>query len=214
MKIALFGATGNIGRAVLNEALTRGHDVTAIVRDPKRLDLQHPHLYVAMGDVAEPARWEPLVTGSDAVIASLSARHAGNEVHLLATYAGKLLEHLPATGVKRLLWVGGAGSLVTASGVLVADMPDFPKAWKAEAEGQANALAAFRASHADIDWLYISPAALLEGNERTGVYRLGGDNLLVDSKGVSRISVPDFAAALVDRAEKADRFRRRITVAY
>jgi putative NADH-flavin reductase len=96
----------------------------------------------------------------------------------------------------------------------VLDDPQFPAAWRPEAQAQAEALAVFRASHADIDWVYLSPAALLEDGERTGNFRLGGDDLLVDAHGNSRISLPDFAAALVDRVERNDCARQRITVAY
>jgi putative NADH-flavin reductase len=213
MKLALFGATGHIGRAILDEALARGHEVTAVVRDPARLDAKHERLRVVTGDAGRPATWLDAVRGSDAAIASLSARRDGDNASLPAN-ARVLLDNLPRAGVKRLLWVGGAGSLETAPGVKVIDAPDFPDAWKPEAEGQAKALEAFRAGTADVDWTYVSPAALLEDGERTGRYRVGGDRLLVDAEGRSRISVADYAAALLDRAERDDAPRRRITVAY
>lgn len=117
-------------------------------------------------------------------------------------------------GVKRLLWVGGAGSLETAPGVKVIDDPGFPVAWKPEAEAQAEALDVFRASQAEVEWTYISPAALIEDGERRGSYRIGGDRLLVDANGVSRIGVADYAVALLDRLEQHDALRQRITVAY
>jgi putative NADH-flavin reductase len=212
MKLALFGATGHIGRAILDEALARGHEVTAIVRDPARLDATHPRLRVATGDAGQPDTWLDAVRGSEAAIASLSARRDGDNGTLPA-HARTLLDHLPEAGVKRLLWVGGAGSLETAPGVRVIDAPDFPDAWKPEAGGQAKALEMFRAS-TDVDWTYVSPAALIEDGGRSGHYRVGGDQLLVDADGRSRITVADYAAALLDRAERDDAPRRRITVAY
>lgn len=212
MKLALFGATGHIGRAILDEALARGHEVTAIVRDPARLDATHPRLRVATGDAGQPDTWLGAVRGSEAAIASLSARRDGDN-GTLAAHARTLLDHLPEAGVKRLLWVGGAGSLETAPGIRVIDAPDFPDAWKPEAEGQAKALEMFRAS-TDVDWTYVSPAALIEDGGRSGHYRVGGDQLLVDADGRSRITVADYAAALLDRAERDDAPRRRITVAY
>jgi len=213
MKLALFGATGHIGHAILDEALARGHQVTAIVRDPARLDARHENLDVITGDAGQPATWLDALRGADAVIASLSARRDGNNDSLPA-HASLLLHTLPGTSVKRLLWVGGAGSLESAPGVRVIDAPDFPDAWKPEALGQAKALDVFRASGTDVDWTYVSPAALIEDGERTGRYRVGGDQLLTDANGHSRISVADYAAALLDRAEKNDAPNRRITVAY
>jgi uncharacterized protein len=121
---------------------------------------------------------------------------------------------LPGAGVKRPLWVGGAGSLEVAPGVKVIDDPHFPDAWKPEAQAQARALDVFRVSKADLDWTYISPAAWLEDGARTGTYRMGGDELLTDASGHSRISVPDYAVALLDRLDRQDALRQRITVAY
>jgi putative NADH-flavin reductase len=213
MKIALFGATGHVGHAILDEALSRGHEVTAIVRDPARLSHHDAHLKLVVGDVTRPQSWQDAVGGADVVIASLSARRDGTPDSIPAN-ATTLLEHLPQTGVKRLLWVGGAASLETAPGVRVIDDPHFPDAWKAEALGQVRALDVFRASKTDLEWTYISPPGMLEDGARTGTYRVGGDQLLVDVHGKSHISISDFAMALLDRAEKNDARRQRITLAY
>jgi putative NADH-flavin reductase len=213
MHIALFGATGHIGHAILDEALARGHAVTAIVRDPARLDTRHDRLKPVAGDVARPETWLAAVRGSDAVVASLSARRDGNPDSLPAN-ARILLDRLPEAGVSRLAWVGGAGSLETAPGVRVLDDPNFPAAWKPEAEAQGRALEAFRSSTSPVEWTYLSPAALLEDGARTGRYRIGGDQLLTDANGASRISVADYVSALFDRIEQGDALRRRITVAY
>jgi len=213
MKIALFGATGHLGQGILNEALSRGYDVVAVVRDASRLTQHNDKLKVVTGDVAQPASWLNAVRGADAVVASLSARRDGNPESVPAN-AGVFLDNLPKAGVKRLLWVGGAGSLEVAPGVKVIDDPHFPDAWKPEAIAQSKALDMLRASKADVDWTYISPAALIEDGERSGKYRVGGDQLLVDANGVSRITVPDYAVALLDRIEKHDALRQRITVAY
>ena len=213
MRIALFGATGHLGQGILEEALSRGYDVTAIVRDPTRLTQRNDKLKVVTGDVAQAASWLDSVRGVDAVVASLSARRDGNPDSVPAN-AGVLLDNLPRAGVNRLLWVGGAGSLEVAPGVKVIDDPHFPEAWKPEANAQGKALDVFRANKADVDWTYISPAALIEDGERSGKYRVGGDQLLVDANGVSRITVPDYAVALLDRIEQHDALRQRITVAY
>lgn len=213
MKVILFGATGHIGHGILEEALARGHDVTAVVRDAGRLKQQHDRLHVVVGTVEQTAIWLAYAKHADAVIASLSARRDGN-MDAVPAIARTLLEALNGTHLKRLVWVGGAGSLEVAPGVKVIDDPNFPAAWKPEALAQARALDVFRASKADVDWTYISPAALIEDGERTGKYRVGGDQLLVDDKGVSRITVPDYAHAVLDRLEKNDSLRQRITVAY
>jgi uncharacterized protein len=213
MKLVLFGATGHVGHAILDEALARGHDVTAIVRDASRLTDSNDKLHVVVGDIADPATWLPSVKGAGAVVASVSARRDGHS-ETIPDAARSLLDNLPAAGVSRLVWVGGAGSLETAPGVRVIDDPHFPEAWKQEAQAQARALDIFRTSKADIDWTYISPAALLEDGARTGTYRMGGDQLLTDASGHSRISVPDYAVALLDRVDDNDKLRQRITVAY
>jgi len=213
MKIVLFGATGHIGQSILTEALQRDHAVTAVVRDPARVTAQNPKLNVVIGDVSDPASYAAALQGADAAIASLSARK-DKDTSSVARNAGILLDTLVKAGVKRFAWVGGAGTLETAPGVRVIDDPNFPAAWKPEAQAQGDALAVFRASKADIDWVYISPAAMIEDGDRSGKFRIGGEQLLVDANGKSRITVADYAAALLDRIEKNDKPRQRVTVAY
>ena len=213
MIIALFGAGGHLGHGILEEALARGHEVIAVVRDPARSKIDHPKVKIVAGDVGNPTSYRDAIKGADAAIASLSARRDADAA-LIPKYAATLLDVLPAAGVKRFAWVGGAGSLETAPGVKVVDDPNFPAAWKPEALAQAEALKIFRDSKADIDWTYISPAALIEDGERSGKYRIGGDQLLVDANGKSRITVSDYAIAVLDRVEKNDKPHQRITVAY
>jgi hypothetical protein len=116
-------------------------------------------------------------------------------------------------GVKRLVVVGGGGSLLVASGQRLLDTPDFPPAWRPGALSQAAALDLYRAAD-DLDWTYISPPFLIEAGERSGHFRLGGDEVLYDAQGASRITYPDFAIALVDELERGNSIRRRITLAY
>ncbi|MGO4701244.1 NAD(P)-dependent oxidoreductase [Dyella sp. 2RAB6] len=213
MKIALFGATGHIGQGILDEALARGYDVIAVVRDPSRLPQQNARLTVVTGDVAKPESWTDAVRGADAAVASLSARRDGDP-GLVPSNARVLLDNLPKAGVSRLFWVGGAGTLEVAPGKRVIDDPHFPAAWKPEAEAQGKALEVFRASNGDTIWTYLSPAAVIEPGERTGKYRVGGEQLLVDAEGNSRISIADYAAGLLDRLEQRDAENKRITLAY
>lgn len=213
MKITLFGATGHVGHAILDEALSRGDDVTAVVRDPSRLANPDPRVKVVTGDIAKPDSWLDAVHGADAVVVSISARRDGSN-DAIPNIAATVLDNLPKAGVKRLVWVGGAGSLETAPGVRVVDDPNFPEAWKAEALGQSKALDVFRQYKGEVEWTFISPAALLEDGPRTGTYRVGGDQLLVDANGKSHISVADYAVALIDRVQENDARKQRITVAY
>ncbi|MBT2119179.1 NAD(P)-dependent oxidoreductase [Dyella sp. LX-66] len=212
MKIALFGATGHIGQGILDEALARGYDVVAVVRDATRLPQKNAKLTVVTGDVAKPESWSDAVRGADAAVASLSARRDGDP-ELVPANARVLIGNLPKAGVQRLFWVGGAGTLEVAPGKRVIDDAHFPAAWKPEAEAQGKALEVFRASQG-ITWTYLSPAALIEPGERTGKYRVGGEQLLVDAQGNSRISIADYAAGLLDRVEKRDAENKRITLAY
>jgi putative NADH-flavin reductase len=211
MKIVLFGATGNIGNVILDEALARGHAVTAVVRDPAKLATKHPSLTVVQGDVTRPASYAGEVTGADAAIASLND-HA--DPANVPRQAASLLEALAKANVGRFAWVGGAGSLETAPGVRVIDDPGFPEAWKAAANSQIDALGVFRASKAPIDWTYISPAAEIAPGERKGSFRVGGEQLLVDAAGHSKISTADFATGVLDRIERGDAVKKRVTFAY
>lgn len=210
MKIVLFGATGNIGKVILDEALARGHDVTAIVRDPAKVDAKHAHLHVVQGDLAQPASFEGALAGADAAIASLNDPVPAN----LRIRAEALLGALDKAHVRRFAWVGGAGSLLNAEGIRVIDDPHFPAEWKDNANGQVNALEGFRASQNNVDWTYISPAKIIAPGERKGSFRVGGDHVLVDDKGESRISIADFAIGVLDRIEKGDAAKKRVTLAY
>ena len=211
MKVLLAGAAGNIGSAIGAELLRRGHDVVGITRSgkaPEGLDMP-----VVAGDVTDAATLAKSSAGVDAVISAVGPGHGevvGNP-YLAAQEA--LTQALRKAGVTRLIVVGGAGSLQDAAGQRLVDSPDFPAAWKADSLRQAEALDAYRQVH-DLDWTYVSPAALIGPGERTGAYRLGGDQLVVDEQGESRISYADYAVAVVDELERGDALRRRITAAY
>ncbi len=211
MKIAVFGATGTIGRRIAQEALARGHDLTAVGRDPTRLDISHERLTAAKGDVLDASSVAAAVKGHDAVI---SAYGPGGSAapQTVVDAARSLIEGLGRAGVRRLVVVGGAASLEVAPGVQLLDTPEFPSAWKPVALAHREALAVYRT--ADLDWTYVSPAALIAPGEHTGRYRVGFDQLLVDANGESRISAEDYAVALLDEIEHPRHVRRRMTVAY
>jgi uncharacterized protein len=211
MKIALFGAGGHIGRQIAAEALARGHQVEAVVRDPRKLTL--PGVAVREGDATDAASVARAVAGQDAAIDAVGARLPDGDPQVVVRAVQGLVAGLEQARVARLLVVGGAGSLEVAPGVQVVDTPEFPAAWKPVALAHRDALALLR-QNATLDWTYLSPAALIEPGPRTGVYRLGGDQLLTDENGASRISIADYAKALIDELETPRHVRQRMTVAY
>jgi putative NADH-flavin reductase len=212
MKVVLFGASGNIGSAICGELLDRGHEVTAVTRSGA--GASGGRLSVVAGDVTDTAAVSELVTGHDAVISAVGPRiGVDSDEGIILGAARSLIAALPAAGVRRLIVLGGAGSLETAPGIRVVDDPHFPAMWKANALAQTVALGLYLESE-DLNWTFVSPPALIEHGERTGSFRVGGDQLLVDGDGVSRITIPDFAIAFADELEKGASTPQRITVAY
>jgi uncharacterized protein len=211
MRITVFGAGGSVGSCVVAEALSRGHEVVAVVRNPKRAARLPKAATVRAGDARHLEDVVALSRGQDFVV-SATRPPPGSERELVAA-AKTLLAGLAQTGV-RLLLVGGAASLtVGANGATVVDDPKFPAAFRDLALACVSQLEVCRADDR-ANWTYLSPPALLEPGERTGKYRLGRDELLVDATGNSTISVEDFAVALLDEAERPKHPRMRFTVAY
>ncbi len=213
MKIALFGASGTIGQRILNEALERGHSVTAVVRDVSKLS-EKEDLSVVKGEVTDPASVAEAVKGNDAVISSVGPKLPGGDPQIVVDAARSLIDGVARSGVKRLIAVGGAGSLEVAPGVRLVDTPEFPEAWKDIALAHSEALNVYKNTKADIDWTNISPAAFIQPGEKTGKYRVGTDQLLVDENGESKISAEDYAVAVLDELERPRHPKQRITVAY
>jgi putative NADH-flavin reductase len=207
MKIALIGATGYTGSKILAEALDRGHEVTAIGRENKNLPT-HPKLTAKSANVTNDAAIRAAVTGHDVVI---SAFNPGKDETGHGTRS--IVAAVKHAGVKRLVVVGGAGSLEVEPGKRLVDQPDFPAQWKAGAQKTSEFLDLLR-SEPDLNWTFVSPAAMLSPGDRSGKYRIGGDQLLTDAKGESRITTSDYAVALMDEVEKPQHHRRRFSVAY
>ena len=207
MKIALIGATGFVGAKLLAEALNRGHDVTAIVTDPSALP-PAANMRGVQADATNADALAQAVAGHDVVI---SAFNPGRDPDGTGTQA--IIDGVRRSGVARLLVVGGAGTLEIAPGQRVIDQPNFPAEWKAGALRTAAFLDQLRAETA-LDWVFVSPAAHLEPGERTGRYRVGGDQLMTDAAGESRISLEDYAVAMLDEAERPAHHRARMSVAY
>ena len=213
MKIALIGATGFVGSALLKEALDRGHDVTAIVRHPEKLQ-PHTKLHPQKCDVYNADEVARLVTGHDAVISAFSPSKTDPEIREKHVQGIKtMLAAMKQADIKRLLVVGGAGSLEVKPGLRVIDTPDFPEQWKGTARATADVLQLLRREH-DIEWTCLSPSAILQPGMRTGTFRLGTDQLLVDANGQSRISTQDYAVAMINEVERPAHIRQRFTVGY
>ena len=213
MKITVFGATGNVGTRVITEALVRGHEITAVLRNNARVNEIDPSVKVVIGhadNVDDVIKWSD---GQDLVI-SATRPPQGVESQLVDT-ARALLSGLAQTKV-RLLLVGGAASLSVpnSNGQLVVDDSSLvPTAWRGIA---LACLAQHRLCQENetVDWSYLSPPAVIAPGDRTGIFRTGSDELLVDEQGQSTISLEDFAIALVDEAEVVKHKRKRFTVAY
>jgi len=213
MKLALIGATGFVGSKILAEALSRGHQVTAIVRHPEKLQPQ-PKLTAKKGNVYDEVEIAALVAGHDAVISAFNPGWGDPDIYELhvkgsrAIYAG-----VKRAGVKRLLVVGGAGSLEVAPGVQLVDTPHFPAEYKGGARGAREALNLLK-RETGLDWTFVSPPVFLEPGQRTGTFRVGGDQVLMGPEGPARISLEDLAMAIINEIEQPKHGRRRFTVGY
>ncbi|MFE6054386.1 NAD(P)-dependent oxidoreductase [Kitasatospora sp. NPDC056446] len=211
MRITVFGATGNVGSRIVAEAVARGHQVTAVVRDPAKPHRLPSSVALAVGDARDPEDVARNAAGQDAVITA--TRPVPGSEHELAAATEGLLAGIAGTGV-RLLAVGGAGSLTVPGGTTLVESPGFPDGIRAIALACGRQLDLYRAAGGDVDWTYLSPAALLEPGVRTGRFRLGRDELLVDADGNSAISMEDLAIALLDEVERPAHRRARFTAAY
>jgi len=214
MKILLVGATGMIGSRVAAEAVRRGHEVTAISRGGNAPE-GVPGVRIEQAAATDADRIAQLATGHDAIVSAISPPRDGSEPSGTLLQAGRaLLEAARRSGVRRVVIVGGAGSLETAPGVRHVDDPGFNPLYKKEALAQGELLDLARAEAGDLDWTYISPAGAIAPGERTGDFRVGGDQFLTDAEGRSFISAEDYAVGLVDELEQGKSVGRRITLAY
>ncbi|MEV5039674.1 hypothetical protein CN563_13560 [Bacillus sp. AFS026049] len=208
MKIGIIGASGKAGSLILKEALTRGHEVTAIVRDEARVQIQGAS--VLEKDIFNLK--EEDIKEFDVVVNAFGAAPGKEHLHV---DAGKILiEAMKGAPQTKLIVVGGAGSLFVdeAKTIRVLDTPEFPKEYFATAFNQSKNLGDLQ-NATDIQWTFISPSAFFDpqGN-RTGRYKLGKDNLLVNSKGESYVSYADFALAVLDEIENPQHINQRFTV--
>lgn len=202
MKVAVIGGTGRAGSQIVEELARRGHQVTSLSRNIDKAS-KLEGVTAKAADIHDPAAIASLLKGHDVVVSALRFLDAKPE---------ELIAPVKASGVPRYLVVGGASSLM-AGGTRVFDLPSFPEAYKPEAGAGIVFLEALKKEHG-LDWTFLSPSALFDGNERTGRFRLGKDDLLTGADGKSAISFPDFAIAMADEIETPTHRRERFTVGY
>ena len=211
LNIALIGATGVIGSRIAAEAARRGHQVTALARNPERVQAGVANLKAAKVDLLDAASLAAAVRGHDVVASAYAPPRDDAAILTKATHA--LVEAVRAAGLKWLVIVGGAGSLEVAPGKQLVDTEGFPDAYKAVALAHREGFNYLR-TLSDLDWTFFSPAALIAPGERTGTFRTGANTLIVDAEGNSRISAEDYAVAFVDELEQGRFVRQIATVAY
>ncbi|RZS83683.1 hypothetical protein EV217_2428 [Phyllobacterium myrsinacearum] len=213
MKIALIGATGFVGKELLQEAVSRGHSVTALVRNPGKVE-QREGVKAVKADVLDAADLTEKLKGHDIVLSAYNPGWGEPDIQAIHVKASKAItEAAKQAGVKRLIVIGGAGSLLNQEGKQFVDGPDFPAEYREGALGARQALNDLKTENG-LDWSFVSPPFALVPGARTGTYRLGKDNPIFNAEGHSTISVADLAVAILDEAEAGKHIRLRFTVGY
>jgi len=211
----LIGASGFVGSAVLKEALDRGLNVTAVVRYPEKITIVHKNLVKTEGDVSFSDTVAEVSKGADAVISAYNPGWQNPDIAKETTLVYKaILEGIRKSGVKRFLVVGGAASLFISPGIRLIDAGVIPESFQPAVRALADVYLIDLMSEKSIDWVFFSPAGILEPGLRTGKFRLGKDDLIVNEKGESKISVQDYAVAMIDELEKPAHHRERFTIGY
>lgn len=220
-QVTLIGATGFVGKAILDELLLRGHQVTAIVRNPQKITVQNDNLDIVQGDVTDLESLVMAAKGADAVISAYNPGwHNPRQYEETLENYPKIVESVKRAGVRRLLIVGGAGTLFVAPGVRLMDTDNLPSEWLPGVKSMGEFYLDYLTKERGVDWVFFSPAANL-GNmgqdgpgHRTGKFRIGKDDMLLDERGDSFISVEDYAYAMVDELEQEAHHFERFTAAY
>lgn len=213
--VVLIGASGFVGSAIMNELLTKGHKVTVIVRTPQKINVENPNLAVIKADVSDTNTLINACKGKDAVISAYNPGWTNPHIYeeTLRNYP-LILDAVKQSGVKRLLCVGGAGTLFCAPGLRVVDSGVIPEAIMGGVKSLGEFYLNTLMNEKDIDWIFFSPAGTLEPGQRTGKFRLGKDDLIVDENGNSHISVEDYAVAMIDELENPKHHYERFTIGY
>jgi putative NADH-flavin reductase len=214
-KIVLIGASGFIGSVLLKEALARGHKVKAVVRNPGKITIKNPNLTVEKGDVSSAQLVSRLCREADVIISAYNPGWQNPEISsdTLKVYPA-ILDGVRRSGVKRFLVVGGAGSLFISPGVRLMDAGVMPDSYLPAVRALASFYLDILTSEKEVDWVFFSPAGNITPGKRTGKFRLGKDEMIVDSEGKSTISLEDYAVAMLDEVENPAHHRERFTIGY
>lgn len=213
--VVLIGASGFVGNAILNELLSRGHKVTAVVRNPEKINVSNSNLEIVKADIADTNAMVGICKGKEAIISAYNPGWTNPDIYeeTLRNYP-LILEAAKRSGAKRLLCVGGAGTLFCAPGLRVVDSGAIPDAIMGGVKSLGEFYLNTLMNEKDIDWIFFSPAGTLESGKRTGKFRLGKDDLIIDENGISHISVEDYAVAMVDELENPKHHCERFTIGY
>lgn len=213
--VVLIGASGFVGNAILNELLSRGHKVTAVVRNPEKINVSNSNLEIVKADIADTNAMVGICKGKEAIISAYNPGWTNPDIYeeTLRNYP-LILEAAKRSGAKRLLCVGGAGTLFCAPGLRVVDSGAIPDAIMGGVKSLGEFYLNTLMNEKDIDWIFFSPAGTLEPGKRTGKFRLGKDDLIIDENGISHISVEDYAVAMVDELENQKHHCERFTIGY
>jgi len=212
MNIGVIGATGRIGQRIVAEAVNRGHNVTAFTSNASKIPAEKGKVAWKTADVMDAKSVASAMEGQDVLISSYGPA-MGSDPKPIATAAEVLLQAAGKHPNVRVLVVGGAGSLEVAPGKTVIDAGMIPAEWIAIPVAHKEALDVFK-KNSTANWTFFSPAAMIQPGERTGKFRLGGDQLIVGENGKSEISMEDYAIAMIDEAEKPQHLRKRFTIGY
>lgn len=213
--VVLIGASGFVGNAILNELLSRGHKVTAVVRNPEKINVSNSNLEIVKTDIADTNAMVGICKGKEAIISAYNPGWTNPDIYeeTLRNYP-LILEAAKRSGAKRLLCVGGAGTLFCAPGLRVVDSGAISDAIMGGVKSLGEFYLNTLMNEKDIDWIFFSPAGTLEPGKRTGKFRLGKDDLIIDENGISHISVEDYAVAMVDELENPKHHCERFTIGY
>jgi uncharacterized protein len=214
-EIVLIGASGFVGSAILKEALDRGFKVIAVVRHPEKIKTVHKDLIVKRSDVSSADTVAEVCKGADSVISAYNPGWKNPDIAKETTLVYRaILEGVRKVGIKRFLVVGGAGSLFISPGKRIMDSGLIPESYLPAVRALADVYLIDLTAEKNIDWVFFSPAGIIEPGLRTGKFRLGKDDMIVNEKGESKISVQDYAVAMIDEVEKPAHHRERFTIGY
>jgi len=203
--VVLIGASGFVGSAILEEALSRGHHVKAVVRDPEKIKIKDSKLKVVQEDIMDEAKLAKTFKGHEYVISAYNPGWKNPNIYedTLRRYTA-IINDAKEAHVRLLLEVGGAGSSFVVPGTRLVESGSIPDSIRPGVEALSSVYIDMLTGEEAFDWVFFAPSASLEKGKRTGNFRLGNDRLLTDKEGNSRISVQDYAMAMVDELEKEE----------